>query len=114
MMLPGLVVGGELELLRTAQNIELPPFIATVQQAIQSIVHAGEQITNLLLSGTGLAAVAAVLLFIAIGHQYCLIEDTHTFLIPPEAIANPKSSGLQSSKTTASCPPVTAEPDCMK
>lgn len=112
-MLPEVAPGGELQLLRTAQNIQLGPFVPALLQALQSIVAAGRLMTGLLLSSTGLTAVATVVLIIVTVIHNCLVADGNAFLIPREAFSDTETSP-QSSTTGASCPPETLQPVCMK
>ena len=112
-MWPEVASGGELQLLRTAQNLQLGPFVPALVQSAQNVVAAGQLITNLLLSSTGLTAVATVLLIIAVVVQNCLVADGNAFLIPREAFSDTETS-TQSSTSGASCPPQTLQPDCIK
>lgn len=112
-MWPEVAPGGELQLLRTAQNLQLRPFVPALVQAAQNVVATGQQITQLLLSSTGLFAVAAVLVIIAVGVQNCLVADGNAFLIPQEAFSDTETS-TKSFTSGASCPPQSLQPDCIK
>lgn len=112
-MWPELAPGGELQLLRTAQDLQLGPFVPALVQAAQNVVAAGQLITNLLLSSTGLIAVATVVLIIAAVVRNCLVADGNAFLIPQEAFSDTETS-TQSFTSGASCPPQTLQPDCIK
>ena len=112
-MWPEVAPGGELQLLRTAQNLQLGPFVPALVQAAQNVVTAGQLITNLLLSSTGLIAVTTVVLIIAAVVQNCLVADGNAFLIPQEAFSDTATS-TQSFTSGASCPPQSLQPDCIK
>lgn len=111
-MLPEVAPGGELQLLRTAQSLQLGPFVPALLQAAQQVVAAGRLITSLLLSGTGLIAVATIVLIIAAVVQNCLVADGNAFLIPQEAFSTTQTSS-QLASSGASCPPATLQPDCV-
>lgn len=108
-MWPAVAPGGDLQIIRTVTATQLPQFLNVVQTALQSVITAGEQIATMLLTSSGLTAVAAVLFFIALNYRYCINLDAFTFVIPTEAL----STNSQSSRTTsAPCPPPTAAPNC--
>ena len=106
---PGVVAGRELQLLRTAQNLQLRPLAPALLQAAQSVVTLGEQIVHLVLDSAGLIAVATIPLIIATVIQNCLVANGNAFLIPREAF-----SDTQSSMSGSSCPLKTLQPHCMK
>lgn len=113
-MLPEVAPGGELQLLRTAQSLQLGPFVPALLQAAQQVVAAGRPITSLLLlSGTGLIAVVTIVLIIAAVVQNCLVADGNAFLIPQEAFSTTQTSS-QLASSGASCPPATLQPHCVK
>ena len=111
---PAVEPGGELQLIRTVVDMQLPPLLIVVQVTLQQVVAAGAQIAGMALSAGGLGIVAAVLFFIALDLKYCLNPNPNTFVIPTEAIANSAASISQASGTTLDCPPPTAAPDCSK
>ena len=109
---PEVAPGAELQLLGTAQNLQLGPLAPALLQAAQKVVTLGQQITQLLLSNAGLIAVAAVLVIIATVAQNCLVADGNAFSIPQEAFL--KTSNQSSSTSAASCAPKSLQPFCLK
>lgn len=99
---PAVEPGGELQLIRTVVDLQLPPLLTVVQTTLQQVVAAGEQIAGMALSAGGAGAVAAVLFFIALDLKYCLNPNPGVASIP------------QASATTSDCPLPTAAPDCSK
>ena len=110
-------LGGELQLLRTAQDLQLGALAPALVQAAQQVVTLGQQVTQLFLSSTGLIAVATVLVIITAVTLNCLVAYGNSFLIPPEAFADrstPSNISTPSSTSAASCAPTEYQPFCIK
>ena len=101
-----------LQVLRAFSTIDLPEFVSQVQDAIQSIVDAGQQLQSRLLDGLINAKTAAMLYFLSFDFRNCLNIGSSRLVIPLAAIDY--SSGSQLTQTSSSCAPLSAMPNCEK
>ena len=112
-----IALGGELQLLRTAQDLQLGPLAPALVQAAQQVLTLGQRVTQLFLPAAGLIAVASVLIIITAVTLNCLVADGNSFLIPREAFADastPTNTITPSSTSSASCAPTEYQPFCIK
>lgn len=105
---PAVEPGGELRMLRTVLETQLPPFALAVRTAIQSIIDLRQQIMSVALDSAGIGAVAAILFFIAFNYRYCMNAAANIFSMPLEALVGPGTTPEQASQTSDSCPDETA------
>ena len=116
-------LGGDLQLLRTAQDLHFAPLVPALVQAAQQVVNLGQQVTQLFIPSTGLITVATVLLIITAVTQNCLVAWGNSFLIPKEAFADkaPPANTFSAANTStpsptsaANCAPTEYQPFCIK
>lgn len=112
----GVEIGGELRLIGTVFQAQLPVFNSFngLQAALLKVKDHGATIVSLGLTGSGLTAVAAVLLFIAWNSRNCINTAGNIFKIPIEAISSSNDTLSRASGSSTECPPVTAAPNCIK